>query len=218
MEVANRTARGTASPNVRGMFAAFSTSNARQMTNQASNRAHNAFNQQANYKPRGAPSGMQTSTVASYNTRYVAPNVPLQRKPLICYTCGKPGHKSVECRSKLLTAPQSGNFVTGQRPPKRLGNLIDNKQKLPYSNMVVLSDKDESDSIDDGIILAAGDNTCQTGILAVNGSIARTQIEDLIVDTWSAVSLVSSQFYDTIPNGGKLNQLNDDIWWRTELC
>ena len=49
LEVANRTARGKASPNVRGVFAAFSTSNATQMTNQASNRTYNAFNQQANY-------------------------------------------------------------------------------------------------------------------------------------------------------------------------
>ena len=57
------------------------------------------------------------------------------------------------------------------------------------------------------MVIAARDNTCQTGILEVNGSIAGTEIEDLIVDTGSAVSLVSSQFYDTIPNGEKLQSI-----------
>ena len=58
LEVANRTAPGAASPNVKGVFAAFPTPNATKMTNQSSNRAYNAFKQQANYIPRGSSSGI----------------------------------------------------------------------------------------------------------------------------------------------------------------
>ena len=99
---------------------------------------------------------MQTSTVASYNSGYVAPNGPLQRKPLICYTCGKPGHKSVECRSKPPNATLSGNFVKGQWLPKRPDTTSNYKPKLLKSNMIVQSDEDESDSNDHGMVLAAG--------------------------------------------------------------
>ena len=84
------------------------------MTNQAINRAYGGLNQQANYNPRGAPSGMLTSTVASYNSGDVAFNGKQQQKPIICYTCEKPEHKSVECRLKSSNAMPSGNFVNGQ--------------------------------------------------------------------------------------------------------
>ena len=141
------------------MFAAFPTPNATQLANQANNRAFNAFNQQANYKPCGASGVMQTSPVASYNSGYLAPNGPLQRKPLICYTCGKPGHKSLDSRSKPPNATPSENFVKGQWPPKRLDNASNNKPKLPQSNMIVQLDEDESDSENDGMVLAAGGGT-----------------------------------------------------------
>ena len=150
LKIATRTDRGAASPNVKGLFAAYSTPNATQMTNQASNLSYNAFNQQANYKPRGASGGMQISTVASYNSGYVAPNGPLQRKPLIYYTCGKHGHKSVLCRSNLPNATPSGNFVKGQWPLKRLDTTSNGKPNLPQSNMIVQSDEDESDSNNNG--------------------------------------------------------------------
>ena len=126
------------------------------MTNKASNRAFNAFNQQANYKYRGASGGMQTSTVASYNSGYVAPNGLLYRKPLVCDTCGKLGRKSVECRSKPPNATPSGNFVKKQWPLKRPDTTSNGKPKLPRSNMIVQSDEDESDSHDDGMVIAAG--------------------------------------------------------------
>ena len=53
------------------------------------------------------------------------------------------------------------------------------------------------------MILAAegGGDPCQTGILAVK------EIEDLIVDTWFAVSLVSLQFYETITTRGQLQPI-----------
>ena len=74
--------------------------------------------------------------------------------------------------------------------------------------MIVLSNEDESDSDDEGMVLAAGGgDTCQTGILAVNAWIAGKEIEDLIMDTGSAVSLVSSQIYETITNRGQLQPI-----------
>ena len=91
---------------------------------------------------------MQTSNEALYKSGYVAPNGPLQRKPLICYTCGKPGHKSVECRSKPPNATPSGNFVKRQWPPKRPDNASYNKPKLPQSNMRAILDEDKSYSDD----------------------------------------------------------------------
>ena len=48
LEVANRTACGAASPNVKGVFAAFPTHNVTQITNLATYRAYGNFNQQAN--------------------------------------------------------------------------------------------------------------------------------------------------------------------------
>ena len=50
-------------------------------------------------------------------------------------------------------------------------------------------------------------DTFQTGILAVQGCIAGKEIQDLIVDTGSPVSLVSSQFYGTIINGTQLQPI-----------
>ena len=49
LEVANRTARGAASPNVKGVFAAFPTSTAPRQTNQTNNRGGYAFGQRENY-------------------------------------------------------------------------------------------------------------------------------------------------------------------------
>ena len=50
-------------------------------------------------------------------------------------------------------------------------------------------------------------DTFQTCILAVKGCIAGIEIKDLIVDTGSPVSLVSSQFYETIINETQLQPI-----------
>ena len=102
---------------------------------------------------------------------------------------------------------QLGNFVKGQWPTKRPDNTSNSKPKLPQSNMIVQSDEDDKESSDDGMVLTTGGDACQTGILAVLGRIAGKEVEDLIVDTGSAVSLVSSQFYDTIANKAQLQQI-----------
>ena len=73
--------------------------------------------------------------------------------------------------------------------------------------MIVQSDEDDSESNDDGMVLTGGRDAFQTGILAVQGRIARKEVEDLIVDTGSAVSLVSSQFYYTIVNKAQLQPI-----------
>ena len=102
---------------------------------------------------------------------------------------------------------QSGNFVKGQWPTKRPYNTSNSKPKLPQSNMIVQSDENDSESSDDGMVLTGGGDACQTGILAVQGRIAGKEVEDLIVDTGSAVSLVSSQFYETDANKAQLQPI-----------
>ena len=153
LEVATRTARKAASPNVKGVFAAFPTSTAPRQTNQTNNRGGYAFGQRENYQSRGAPGGMRTQTAASYSSGYVAPNGPPPLKPITCYTCGKLGHKSIKCRSKPPIPIQSGNFVKGQRPTKRPDNTSNSKPKLLQSNMIVQSDEDDNESSDDGMVL-----------------------------------------------------------------
>ena len=85
--------------------------------------------------------------------------------------------------------------------------MSNTKPKLPQSNIIVQSDEDDSESSDDGMVLTTKRDVCQTGILAVQGRIAGKAVEDLIVDTGSAVSLVSSQFYDTIANKEQLQPI-----------
>ena len=50
LEVANRTVRSAASPNVKEVFAAFSTSTSPRQTNQTNNRGQYVFGQRANYQ------------------------------------------------------------------------------------------------------------------------------------------------------------------------
>ena len=79
LEVANRTARGAASPNVKGVFAAFPTSTSPRQTNQTNNIGGYAFGQRENYQFHGGPGGMRQQTAASYSSGYVAPNGPPPR-------------------------------------------------------------------------------------------------------------------------------------------
>ena len=89
----------------------------------------------------------------------------------------------------------------------RPDNTSNSKPKLLQSNMIMKSDEDDSESSNDGMVLTGGGDACQTGIRAGQGRIAGTEVKDLIVDTVSAVSLVSSQFYDTIANKAQLQPI-----------
>ena len=202
LEVANRTTRGTTNQNTRGVFTSFPASNNTRFNNQSNNRANNYFGQQQNSNYRGPPRNVWPPSNSSYTSGYMAPNGPAPRKPLTCYTCGKLGHKAIDCRSKPPNAPQSGNFVKGQWPNTRFNNTSKDKPKLPQNNMIVESDEDEPDQHDNGMVLVGNEDTCQAAILAVQGMIAGKEVEDLIVDTGSAISLISTQFYDTL--GGNL--------------
>ena len=73
--------------------------------------------------------------------------------------------------------------------------------------MTVQSGEDASKSNIDGMVLATGGDTFKTRILAVQGCIAGKEIQDLIVDTGSPVSLVSLQFYETIINKTQLQPI-----------
>ena len=73
--------------------------------------------------------------------------------------------------------------------------------------MIVQSDENDSVSSDDGMVLTGVGDACQTGILPVQGRIAGKEVADLIVDTGSAVSLVSSQFYKSMSNKTQLQPI-----------
>ena len=73
--------------------------------------------------------------------------------------------------------------------------------------MTAQSEEDASKSTDDKMVLPTGGDTFQTGILAVQSCIATKVIQDLVVDTGSPVSLLSSQFCETIINGTLLQTI-----------
>ena len=214
LDVANWTARSVASPNVKGMFAAIPTLTAPRQTNQTNNRGGSACGQRENCQFRGAHGGMPTLTAVSYSSGYVGPNGPPPRKPITCYTCGKLGHKSIECRSKPPIPIQSGNFVKGNCLTKRYDHTSNSKPKLPQSNIIVQSDENDSESNDDGMVFTEGGDTCQTRNLAVKACIGGKEVEDLIVDTGSSVFVVSLQFYDTVANKAQLQPTK----WRYMLA
>ena len=159
---------------------------------------------------------MRTQTAASYSSGNVPPNGLPPRKPITCYTCGKLGHKSIECRSKPPIPMQSGNIVKRQWPTKRPENTSNSKPKFPQSNMVVQSDEDDSESSDDKMVLTTGGDACQTKIWAVLGRYDGIKVINLIVDTGSAISLVSSMTRLRIKH--KLNRSKVAIVSQTDLC
>ena len=77
--------------------------------------------------------------------------------------------------------------------------------------MIVKSDKDDSESSDDVMVLACGEDACQTRILAIVYWIAGKEVEDCIVDNGSTVSIVSSQLYDTIANQAQFKRSKNAI-------
>ena len=89
------------------------------------------------------------------------------------------------------------------RPPKPFYPKEDGDIKT-WTNMTVQSEEDASKSTDDVMVLATGGDTFQTVILVVQGCSAGIEIQDLIVDSKSAVSIVSSEFYETIINEKQL--------------
>ena len=92
------------------------------------------------------------------------------------------------------------------RTPKPYYPKKDNDFKT-WSNMKIKRKEDESESKNDRQVLTAEKCMFQTGILAVQGCIEGKTIQDLIVDTGSAVSLVSSQYYETIINQRQLQPI-----------
>ena len=70
--------------------------------------------------------------------------------------------------------------------------------------MIVQSDEEEADASDDGMVLVGSGVNCQTGILAVKGEIAGKEIEDIIVDSGSAISLISTKFFEKLDNKKQL--------------
>ena len=71
--------------------------------------------------------------------------------------------------------------------------------------MTVQLKENASKSNDNEMVLDIDWDTFQTEILAVQNCIARKEIQYLFMDNGSPVSLVSSQFSETIINGTQVN-------------
>ena len=94
----------------------------------------------------------------------------------------------------VVGATASVDFNRSIRTPK-LYYPKENGDFKTWSNMTVRLEEDASKSNDDDMVFDTEGDTFQTEILAVRGCIAEKEIQDLIVNTGSPVSLVRSQFY-----------------------
>ena len=86
------------------------------------------------------------------------------------------------------------------------------------NHMIIESDEDSNDPQGDGIVLAGSTEQNFSSILAVSGKIQNHEIQDIIVDTGSAVSLISYTFYENFkdkqplqPSKGKFMVANGSL-------
>ena len=80
LEVANRTARGVTSVNVKGVFTTIPTPNNLRLPNQTNIRMGHAFGQQANTPMRNGPVQFRYSLSFSYSIGYVSASAPPERE------------------------------------------------------------------------------------------------------------------------------------------
>ena len=144
------------------------------------------------------PSGSQTGTSGS--SSFASSSNAQQASFGIANKTGGNAYAAVEGAKAIMDLSR---LIRTPKPlyPKESGDF------KTWSNMTVQSEEDASKSNDDVLLLATEGDTFQTGILAVQGCIAGKEIQDLIVNTGSPVSLVSSQFYETIINGTQLQPI-----------
>ena len=139
----------------------------------------------------GSSAGTSKSSLGASSSNAQQASVGLANKTSVNAPAAVAGSKTILDLNRSIRTPKT-------LYPKEDGDF------QAWNNITVQSEEDASKSNDDLLVLATGGDTFQTGILAVQGCIAGKEIQDLIVDTGSPVSLVSSQFYETIINGTQL--------------
>jgi hypothetical protein len=200
LEVAGRTSRGTANPNVKSLFATFQASGNMRPNRGPTQNSAPPFDSRPNTARNNVFGGQFKGYSNHYSSGYVQENLPMQRKPITCWSCGKIGHRAANCRTKpLLYGPPGG----GTKGPVT-GSQWTGKPKPQQSNMIVQSDEDDTDQQDGEMMLTGTSDSGCSGILAAAGEVAGKQVEHVIVDTGSAVSIISTEFYETIKHKGAL--------------
>ena len=83
-------------------------------------------------------------------------------------------------------------FNTGQVPQTRTS--------LKFTNNIICENLNspltEADTA--GAVFATGEKAFSKGILAIEGNLAGRQFDDIIIDTGSAVSLISTSLWDQV--------------------
>ena len=217
LEVAGRTVRVPVNNNVRSVFAAVPTGDNTRYNNTPTNQFGNQFNQRFDNAMRVSSDWPRFAQSPNPNgNQREQPNANAPRKPIICFTCGKPGHKANVCRSGPPSSSVPANAVKPNPNSQKWNGY--NKMNPVQNHMIIESDEDSSDSQGDGIVLAGSTEQNFSSILAVSGKIENHEIQDIIVDTGSAVSLISHAFYESFkdkqplqPSKGKFMVANGSL-------
>ena len=118
LEVAGRTVRLSGYNNVRSVFAGVPTGGNTRYNNRQTNQFGNQFIQRFDNAMRISSDGPRfpQSANPNGNQRYQQ-NANKLRRPIICFTCGKPGHKANVYRSGPLSSNVSPNTVKPNTNP-----------------------------------------------------------------------------------------------------
>ena len=84
---------------------------------------------------------------------------------------------------------------------------------LKFTNNVICESSNSASTETDlaGAVFAAAEGAFSKGILAIEGSLARRHFDDIIIDTGSAVSLISTSLWDQLSEKFTRNHLNKSM-------
>ena len=98
----------------------------------------------------------------------------------------------------------AGSFEPNERPKSVFISTFNNgkvpQTRTPSFNNVICENSNNFTTESDpaSAVFAAGEGTLSKGILAIEGNLAGRHFDDIIVDTGSAVSLISTSLWDQL--------------------
>ena len=131
-------------------------------------------------------------------------------QPLTCFKCEKLGHLVNACRSML------GHSVPNDKQQSVLMSTINRGQvsqtrtsSLKFTNNVICESSSSASTESDpaGAVFAAAEGAFSKGIYAIEGSLAGRHFDDIIIDTGSAISLISTSLWEQLPQKFTRNQV-----------